>query len=171
MPPLELLSLKHNDRIRSASLLRVSVIAVRVARFSRPLSIGQPEQPMQLATTLDVPTLVWLIRHHQAARSEVRRQETRCKTGKPRVCVERQTIDRLCASFTNAHRKTSKYPWNLHSSRNVYWGLNVPKQAQSSFLKKKQRTFASAVADSSGERATAESKVFWSFFSKKDCLL
>ena len=39
------------------------------------------------------------------------------------------------------------------------------------FEKKKQKTFDSAVADLSGKRATAESKVFWSFFSKKDCLL
>ena len=39
------------------------------------------------------------------------------------------------------------------------------------FEKKKQKTFDYAIADLSGERATAESKVFWSFFSKKDCLL
>ena len=39
------------------------------------------------------------------------------------------------------------------------------------FEKKKQKAFASAVAVLSGERATADAKVFWFFFSKKNCLL
>ena len=40
-----------------------------------------------------------------------------------------------------------------------------------SFEKKKQKTFGRAVADSPDRTATAQIKVFWSFFSKKDCLL
>ncbi len=53
-------------------------------------------------------------------------------------------------------------------------GLKVDRSEASKaffFEKKKQKTFVSAVADLSGERATAQSKVFWSFFAKKDCLL
>ena len=39
------------------------------------------------------------------------------------------------------------------------------------FEKKKQKAFISAVANLSGERATAETKVFWFFFPKKNRLL
>ncbi len=56
----------------------------------------------------------------------------------------------------------------------VTTGLKVDRSKASKaffFEKKTQKTFDSAVADLSEERATAESKVFWSFFSKKDCLL
>ena len=39
------------------------------------------------------------------------------------------------------------------------------------FREKEAKSFVSAVAVFSGERATAESKVFWFFFAKKNCLL
>jgi hypothetical protein len=39
------------------------------------------------------------------------------------------------------------------------------------FAKKKQKTLTNAVADFSGERATADQKFFGSFFQKRTCFL
>ena len=48
----------------------------------------------------------------------------------------------------------------------------MSKQAKAFFSEeKKQKIFVSAVADVSGGRATAEAKVFWFFFSKKNRFL
>ncbi len=48
------------------------------------------------------------------------------------------------------------------------WGPPGRESKAFFFEKKKQKAFISAVADLSGERATAESKVFWFFFAKKN---
>ncbi len=53
-------------------------------------------------------------------------------------------------------------------------GLKVDRsEASKAFFseEKKQKTFVSAAADLSGESATAETKAFWFFFSKKNCFL
>ena len=52
-------------------------------------------------------------------------------------------------------------------------GLEVDRSEASRavFFEEDAENFLFAVTNLSGERATAESKVFWFFFSKKDCLL
>jgi hypothetical protein len=51
-----------------------------------------------------------------------------------------------------------------------YTWVRVGERKAFFFEKKKQKTFGRAVADFSGERATARKKVFWFFFSKKNIL-
>ncbi len=45
------------------------------------------------------------------------------------------------------------------------------KQGKAFFFKKKKQKTSAPCRVFTGQRATAESKVFWFFFSKKNCLL